>query len=180
MRAYKFFISTAVKLLVSATVLIMLQSCGFHLRGEIELPPEIHQLAIDDVTTTSQIAQELKIQLRRHDIKLLNNIEDAKLIIVIDGERNQRRVMTVSPEGQVQEFELMYTVNYSIQNKDNKEASIANQSLTIRRGLRFDETAVLGKTSEETRLQEDMVRAAAEQILRRLQKVSLGQTASSG
>ena len=179
MRAHNQFVSAGVRLLVSVAVVAVLQSCGFHLRGEIDLPPEIHKLAIDDVSTTSQIAPELRIQLRRQKIQLLNNIEDAKLVIVIDGEHNQRRVMTVSPEGQVQEFELMYVVNYSIHNKDNKEASISNQSLTIRRGLRFDETAVLGKTSEETRLQQDMVRAAAEQILRRLQKVSLGQTSSS-
>lgn len=168
------------RLLIGTALVVVLQSCGFHLRGEVELPPEIHQLAIDDVTTTSQIATELKIQLRRHDIKLLDNIDDAKLIIVIDRERHQRRVMTVSPEGQVQEFELIYLVNYSIHNKDNQEASISNQNLTIRRGLRFDETAVLGKTSEETRLQQDMVRAAAGQILRRLQRVSLGQTGKSG
>ena len=118
--------------------------------------------------------------MRRHDIKLLNNIEEAKLVIVIDREHHQRRVMTVSPEGQVQEFELIYTVNYSIHNKENQDASISNQVLTIRRGLRFDETEVLGKTSEETRLQQDMVNAAAGQILRRLQKVSLGRTSKSG
>ncbi|WP_455199829.1 LPS-assembly lipoprotein LptE [Kaarinaea lacus] len=173
------FITTVARLLVGAALLLVLQSCGFHLRGSVDLPPEIHQLAIDDVTTTSQIATELRIQLRRQDIRLLDNVDDAKLVIVIDAERHQRRVMTVSPEGQVQEFELIYIVNYAIHNKDNQEASISNQNLTIRRGLRFDETAVLGKTSEETRLQQDMVRAAAEQVLRRLQKVSTGQTAKS-
>ena len=165
--------------LICVVSVIFLQSCGFHLRGEIDLPPEIHQLAIDDVTTTSQIAPVLRIQLRRHDIKLLDNIDEAKLVIEIDSERQQRRVMTVSPEGQVQEFELMYIVNYSIHNIDNEKASISKQNLTIRRGLRFDETAVLGKTSEETRLQQDMVNAAAEQILRRLQKVSLGRVSNS-
>ena len=177
---HKPILMNGTRLLIGVALLVVLQSCGFHLRGAVDLPPEIHQLAIDDVTTTSQIAPELRIQLRRHDIKLLDNIDDAKLVIVIDKERHQRRVMTVSPEGQVQEFELIYIINYSIYNKGNQEASISNQNVTIRRGLRFDETAVLGKTSEETRLQQDMVRAAAEQILRRLQKVSTGQTVKSG
>ncbi len=158
----------------------LLQSCGFHLRGAIQLPDDIHQLAIDDVTTTSQIAQVIRIELRRHDIKVLKIVDDANYVIVIDNERFSRRVMTVSPQGQVQEFELIYTVSYSILNKQIEAASITGQSLSIRRGLRFDETAVLGKTSEETRLQEDMVSNAAEQILRRLQKVSLGETRNNG
>ena len=118
----------------------------------------------------------LKIELRRHDIRVLDNVEEAKYVVVIDREQFSRRVMTVSPEGQVQEFELIYTVFYSILNKENQAASINGQNLTVRRGLRFDQTAVLGKTSEETRLRQDMVSNAAEQILRRLQRVSIGKT----
>jgi outer membrane lipopolysaccharide assembly protein LptE/RlpB len=38
--------------------------------------------------------------------------------------------------------------------------------------LRFDETAVLGVTSEEIRLQQEMINSGAEQILRRLQNVA--------
>jgi len=179
MNTNKSFSTVCDRFLTCVVAVLFLQSCGFHLRGEIELPPEIHQLAIDDVTTTSQIGPVLRIQLRRLDIKVLENVDDAKLVIQIDKEAFQRRVMTVSPEGQVQEFELSYTVFYAIQNKDNQSASISNQSLTVRRGLRFDETAVLGKTSEETQLQKDMVDAAAEQILRRLQGVAIGLTAGS-
>ena len=179
MNTNKSFRTVRDRLLICVVAVLFLQSCGFHLRGEIDLPPEIHQLAIDDVTTTAQIGPVLRIQLRSLDIKVLENIDDAKLVIQIEKETFQRRVMTVSPEGQVQEFELSYTVSYAIQNKDNQGASLSNQSLTVRRGLRFDETAVLGKTSEETQLQRDMVNAAAEQILRRLRGVALGRTAAS-
>ncbi|WP_455220443.1 LPS-assembly lipoprotein LptE [Kaarinaea lacus] len=150
----------------------LLTACGFHLRGSFELPPGLEKIAIDDVTTTSDIVQVLKTQLRRHNITLLKKIEDAKLVIVIDKESYQRRVMTVSPEGKVQEFELIYTVNYSLLNQQNPQASVSNQVLSVKRDLRFDETAVLGVTSEESRLNGEMVNSAAEQILRRLQNVA--------
>jgi len=146
--------------------------CGFHLRGSFELPPGLEKIAIDDVTTTSDIAQVLKTQLRRHNITPLKKVEDAKLVIVIDKEAYSRRVLTVSPEGKVQEFELMYTVNYALLNQQNKQASVSNQLLSVKRDLRFDETAVLGVTSEESRLNREMVSSAAEQILRRLQNVA--------
>ncbi|MCI0504746.1 MAG: hypothetical protein L0Z73_01405, partial [Gammaproteobacteria bacterium] len=67
---------------------------------------------------------------------------------------------------------LIYTVAYSLLNKENPEATVANQVLSIKRDLRFDETAVLGVTSEEIRLQQEMINASSEQILRRLQNVA--------
>ncbi len=153
-------------------VIFLVTACGFHLRGSFELPPGLENIAIDDVSTTSDIAQVLKTQLRRHNITPQKKIEDAQLVIVIDKEAHQRRVMTVSPEGRVQEFELIYTVNYSLLNKQNPDVSVSGQNLTVKRDLRFDETAVLGVTSEEDRLKREMVNSAAEQILRRLQNIA--------
>lgn len=164
-------------LLLSAITILLLAGCGFHLRGSFELPPGLENIAIDDVSTTSDIAQVLKTQLRRHNITPLKKVDDANLIIVIDSEAHQRRVMTVSPEGRVQEFELMYTVSYSLLNKQNPQASVSDQRLVVKRDLRFDETAVLGVTSEEDRLKREMVNSAAEQILRRLQNVATAKPA---
>ncbi len=140
------------------------------------MPPGLENIAIDDVSTTSDIAQVLKTQLRRHNITPKSKVEDAKLVIVIDDELHQRRVMTVSPEGRVQEFELIYTVSYSLLNQLNSQASVSEQRLVVKRDLRFDETAVLGVTSEEERLKKEMVSSAAEQILRRLQNVAAAQS----
>jgi LPS-assembly lipoprotein len=153
-------------------VILMVMACGFHLRGSFELPPGLENIAIDDASTTSDLAQVLKTQLRRHSITPQKKIEEARLVIVIDKETHQHRVMTVSPEGRVQEFELIYTVNYSLLNKQNPEASVSGQNLIVKRDLRFDETAVLGVTSEEDRLKREMVNSAAEQILRRLQNIA--------
>ena len=151
-------------LLLSVTV----SSCGFHLRGNVELPPEIHSLAIEDTATGSELVPVVKLQLRRNGIKTLESTDQAKLILVIHGESSTRRVLTVSSAGQVQEFQLAFNVNYSIQNVADPSASLLRQELSITRDLRFSVDEVLGKTSEEARLKNDMVLAAAERILRRL------------
>lgn len=152
-------------------VVVMVTACGFHLRGSVDLPKNTDHLAIVDGETASEIATSLRIQLRRNGVEPLQNVDDARLVVDIQSEQFQRRVLTVSSAGQVQEFEITYLVNYSIINKDDSSASLINQSLSLRRDLRFDPNAVLGKTSEEVRLREDMLNAAAEQILRRLPKV---------
>ncbi len=151
-------------LLISVTV----SSCGFRLRGTVELPPEIHSLAIEDTVTGSELVPVVKLQLRRSGIKPLENSEQAKLVLIIHGESYNSRVLTVSSAGQVQEFQLSFNVDYSIQNVADPSASLMRQKLSISRDLRFSVDEVLGKASEEARLKNDMVLAAAERILRRL------------
>jgi len=145
-----------------------LAGCGFHLRGDVEMPPEARQLIVEDLPVGSEIAPVLELQLRRSGIKPLKDPQEAKLILAILGESYKRRVATVSSAGQVQEYELDYTVKYSIKNVDDIQASLMNQSITVTRDLRFNVTEVLGKSTEEARLKQDMIVAAVEQILRRL------------
>lgn len=157
-------------LLLVLLIVFDLSACGFRLRGTVELPPEVKQLAIEDSATGSQLLPVIKLQLRRNGIKPLEELEQARMILVIHSDAYKRRVLTVSSVGQVQEFELSYNVDYSIKNVADPEASLMRQQLSIKRDLRFSVDEVLGKATEEARLKEDMVRAASERILRRLPK----------
>jgi LPS-assembly lipoprotein len=159
-------------LLLCSLVLVTVSACGFHLRGAVELPPEIHSLALEDTSTGSGLVPVIKLQLRRSGIKPLASTEQAKLILTINGESYNRRVLTVSSVGQVQEFELSFNVDYSIQNVADPSASLMRQKLTVKRDLRFAVDEVLGKASEEARLKEDMLRDAAERILKRIPKAA--------
>lgn len=154
--------------LLCLLILLTVSACGFHLRGAVELPPEIKSLALEDTATGSELLPVIKLQLRRNGIQTLPDTEQAKLILTINGESYSRRVLTVSSVGQVQEFGLSFDVDYSIRNVADPGASLMRQKLSIKRDLRFSVDEVLGKSSEEARLKDDMLRAAAERILRRL------------
>lgn len=158
--------------LMLVVLAIELAGCGFRLRGDVDLPPEVKQLAIEDAATGTELVPVLNILLRRSGIKPLDNAENARLVLVIISESYKRRVLTVSSAGQVQEYELSYAVKYSIKNIDDNTVSLMNQKVSIKRDLRFSVTEVLGKSSEEARLKKDMINAAAEQILRRLPKAT--------
>lgn len=155
-------------LLILLMSLLSLSACGFRLRGAVELPPEVRQLAIEENIIGSQLVPVIKLQLRRKGIKPLDDKDQAKIVLIINTEAYQRRVLTVSSVGQVQEFELSYNVDYSIQNVNDPQSSLMRQKISIKRDLRFSVDEVLGKATEEARLREDMVLAAAERILRRL------------
>ncbi|MCL4315318.1 MAG: LPS assembly lipoprotein LptE, partial [Gammaproteobacteria bacterium] len=70
------------------------------------------------------------------------------------------------------EFELVYTVNFDVQDKDGK-ALTDRQTIRLTRDFVFDETQVLGKEAEESVLREGLRRDAAGQILRRVQALNI-------
>jgi len=169
-RRMRRYIKSASLIVLLYSQLLLLQSCGFHLRKWVELPPEVQQIAIQDIAIGSELAPVVQLHLRRSGIDTLPTEEGAKLILQVQGESYKRRVMTVSALGQVQEYELIYTVKYSINNVQHGDASIKDQSLVVKRDLRFNPNEILGTASEETRLKQEMIDSAVDQIIRRLPK----------
>lgn len=161
--------------LVFICLLLLIGSCGFKLRGQIELPPQFDVIYIDEDSKLSSISPALKSLLKQNKITIADKIESAKVIISVEGESYLRRILTVSSGGNVEEFELTYSVKYSVRQKLAESSTLKtllkSVSVNLKRDLRFDENAVLAKATEENELKEDMLRAASEQIIRRLYKL---------
>jgi len=163
------------RLVVVAVVIAMgLQACGFHLRKATEIPAEAKSVAIVDLPIGSEIASAVNLQLSYVGIDALAQDQGANLIFVVKDEKYKRRVLTVNAVGQVKEYELVYVVKYSIKNVRHAGASISNQTITIKRDMRFEPNEVLGSADEEARLRKEMIKIAAKQIIRRLPKAVSG------
>lgn len=161
------FFYTGIVLLLTAT---LLTGCGFHLRGSVQLPESVSSIYLQD-DTDSQIAPVLKQQLTDNGVNLVARAADARAVLILQGEQYQKRVLSVGGAGKVQEFLLQYTVHFSV--VDHKGvALLKQQTVTLEQDLRFDETAVLAKSSEEAQRKQDMLQDAVRQILRRIQSVS--------
>ena len=154
----------------SVVIVVSVQSCGFHLREATVIPAEAKSVGIKDLPIGSEIAPAINLQLTYIGIDALDQVQGANLIFVVNDEKYNRRVLTVNAVGQVKEYELVYVVKYSIKNVHHAGASINNQTITIKRDMRFEPNEVLGSADEESRLRKEMVSAAAQQIVRRLPK----------
>jgi len=163
--------------LMLAILPVFLQGCGFHLRGSVQLVSELSPLFVREPDAGSDIAPVLRGSLQANNVDVTTDGQAASAVLTIHQEDYHRRVLTVSSAGSVQEFELSYRVNYSLKDRDQR-ALLSNQWASLRRDLRFDATAVLGKSSEEAQLKRDMVDDAVQQILRRLQKLSVNEAAA--
>lgn len=146
-------------------MLLLLTSCGFHLRGSVALPPALSEIAVKDVSLNSDIAPELRQALENAGVRVSDS---AAMVLQLRAEKYDKRVLSVDSVGRALEYGLSYSVRFSL--KDEKGAMwIPEEPVTQTRDLRFDSTAVLGSANEETQLNTEMRRDAMFQILRQLQ-----------
>ncbi|MEE8380043.1 MAG: LPS assembly lipoprotein LptE [Gammaproteobacteria bacterium] len=145
--------------------LLLLTSCGFHLRGSVALPPALSEVAVKDVSLNSDIAPELRRALKNAGVRVSDS---AAMVLMVRAEKYAKRVLSVDSVGRALEYGLSYSVRFSL--KDEKGiAWISEESVIQTRDLRFDATAVLGTAREEAQLKTEMRRDAVSQILRQLQ-----------
>lgn len=152
-------------------LLLSLSACGFHLRGNVVMPASLSSIYVEDAHA-SRITPVLQQLLRSNDVELAPDAASAKAVLVINGERFERRVLSVGGTGKAQEFALQYTVQFSLLDQ-SQQIMLGQQHIQLERDLRFDETAVLAMSSQEAQRNQDMLQDAAQQILRRIQSVNV-------
>ena len=154
-------------LLVACSLSLFLQSCGFHLRGTINLPDSMKTVYVQN-SSGSGIAGELSRVMKSSGATVVNNPSEATAILVIHSAKQDRRVLSVSSTtARVQEYELSYFVDFSVVDPGGKEL-YPHKIVTLLRDYRFDENDVMGKGSEEGILRKEMEKEMALSILRRL------------
>jgi LPS-assembly lipoprotein len=105
--------------------------------------------------------------LKTNGVQVVQNAEDAELLLELLSESNQKRILSLSGGGLVREFELIYLLNFRV-----REASSPTwgpvQTLRGRRDFSYSDSALLGKAEEEARLNADMRADAIRELMRRL------------
>jgi len=99
-------------LLLPVLLSLVLSSCGFQLRGS--LPLEKYPAVYLQGDKHSELLQQLGAQLERNQVKLLESSDAKSAIFVLDSDSLQRRTLSLFPNGQVAEYELIYKVNYQL------------------------------------------------------------------
>jgi LPS-assembly lipoprotein len=154
--------------LLLVPLLVVLSACGFHLRGDVELPPVLQDTFIDSKDPYTGIARPLRNQLERSDVTVLETREQASAVLKIVAERSENRVLSVGSSGKATEYELFNEVIFSLSDAAGK-VLIKPQTVRMTRDLVFDETELLGKVSEADSIHREMLDSLARQILMRIQ-----------
>lgn len=157
------------KALATALFAVLLAGCGFHLQGAVALPEGVHEVYVATGDELSPFAVELRRALTRTGASLKQSASGADAVVRIRQERTGRRVLSVSARNTPQEFEVYYSVEFSI-DRGGKEV-LPLQRLDLSRYFSFDESRLLAKEREEALLREAMARDLADLVLRRLESL---------
>lgn len=142
---------------------MLIGGCGFHLRGAglTHLPV----MYIDGGNPNTGIRMDIERILRNSNAQIAPTRDQAEIVLQLTHENYQRRPLSISRQLLVQEYELIYTVEFQITDPTGKTYT-APQSITFTRDYSFSDTnQVLGKGNEEALLRQEMLYDASRQIL---------------
>ena len=156
----------ALEALLLAVLATLLGGCGFQLRSDPVVPPEMSRTYISTDDRYSLFYRMFRTQLESAGAELVDSPADATAEFAILSDETGQRVLSVSARNVPTEFEVYYTVYYTVRN--GEKVLLEPQIQTLTRDYTYDETRVLGKAREEELLRkaivEDLVRLVLVQV----------------
>ena len=125
------------------------------MRGASDLPPKMERTYIATEDRHSQFYQALRMELIQSDIEVVDSPADATAIFTIHHDVTRQRVLSVSARNVPTEYEVYYTVRYSVE--VGQESLLDLRTQTLVQDYTWDETLVLGKEQEQQQLRKAIV-----------------------
>lgn len=147
-----------------------LGGCGFELRREPEFL--FRSLALSGFRPGSPLAADLKRQLSRTTVLLLEDANRSEIVLEALRDAREKSVVVSTSAGQVREWQLRLNVDYLLRTPSG-ELLLPRTELRMTREMNYTESAALAKEQEEAQLYKAMQSDAVAQIMRRLAAVRL-------
>ncbi|QDD12498.1 hypothetical protein FIT62_05140 [Candidatus Methylopumilus rimovensis] len=149
---------------ITLFMLLMITSCGFHLRGMTEISFKTISLEGKELSFT----KNLKKTLASNKVAIILPTENPELRIELLSEESEKRILSLSGQGLVREFEIFYRVRYRIKTIDRETWSQEN-IIETRRDFTFSDSNLIGKEEEERQLNESMRNEAITNLFNQIQ-----------
>lgn len=156
--------------LASVALAVLLAGCGFHLQGVGALPSAMVRTYVTTDEPHSPFQQSLREVLRQRGAEVLAAPADGAAVLNITSDETGQRVLSVSARNIPREYEVYYSVTFSL--RVGEESLATNESLVVTRAYTFDETQVLAKAAEEQILRRALAEDLARRVLQRIQALS--------
>lgn len=124
---------------------------------------------LEAANPNTDMIKELRRSLEVNKVKLVDNAQQADLVLDIVSENPDKQILTLDNSGRVNEFELYYRV--SLRAYDLKQQEwIPAEVFTLRRDFPYDDNNVLAMEAAEDLLNQSMRTEMVQQIVRRLSR----------
>jgi len=155
------------KKFITLLTLLMITSCGFHLRGMTEISFKTVSLEGKELSFT----KNLKKTLTSNKVAIVLPTENPELRVELLSEESEKRILSLSGQGLVREFEIFYRVRYRVKTVDSETWSQEN-ILETRRDFTYSDSNLIGKEEEERQLNESMRNEAITNLFNQIQLIT--------
>jgi len=144
----------------------LLAGCGFHLEGRTPLPRPLSMTYVETQDPQTDFVQDLRKALIIAGAQVTDESARATAIIHVLQDSVTPRVLAVSPANLPREYEITYTVRFSV-TAGGKDL-LPPQEISLSRDYSFDEHVLLAKDNEEAILRGALARDLVGVVMRRL------------
>jgi LPS-assembly lipoprotein len=144
----------------------LLAGCGFQLRGDVELSARMQAPYLEATDRYTPFYGELKAALVGAGAALSPSSQSASAVVHIHRDETGRKILTISAQNTPEEYEVFYTVEYSVSAAGAE--ILPRQKLTLTRDYAYDDAAMLAKQHEEDDIRASLARDMASLVARRV------------
>jgi LPS-assembly lipoprotein len=157
------------EMLLIATLAI--SGCGFALRGAATLPEKLQTLYLESLDPGSDVLRETRRVLQNNRITLLESASADTYRLGLGVEENTERALSVNANARAGEYEL--TMSLPFQLRRGSEILLGPETLINSKVYLADPENAVAKNEEAQQIRSEMRRELAQQIIRRLQALTL-------
>lgn len=158
-----------------AALALLVTGCGFKLRGQAKLPPELASVYINTnrppAAPPTELARTLRQVLEANRVQVTTDPKAATATVSILSEDIRRRMIATNATGQTTEYTLTYFMDYTVTRPDGS-ALIPRNQLSLSRNLLYPEVQVLGLEEGDEIVLNSMRTDLSWAIVRRLEALA--------
>ena len=154
------------KVVCGSLAALLLAGCGFHLEGHAPLSSKFKVTYVEAKDRQSDFVQALRKVLLINGAQLSEDGDQATAVVHVTIDKAAQRVLSVSPDNLPREYELTYTVRFSVSAGDAD--LLTEQEVSTTREYSFNVNQLLAKGNEEDVLRQALARDLADVVMRRL------------
>ena len=162
---------TAGTLVVLSVAALAATGCGFQLRGNLDLPPELARVYVSGANR--DLVDGLSAALAQRGAEVAASVRDAAHIHLVEGDF-ARRVLTTDPRGRATAYTFRYRVTFRITTAGAADTATtdtspqATESIVLQRAFDYDPNRELQAEEEVRFLKTEMRREMLQRLLLRL------------
>ena len=136
--------------------MLAVSACGFRLAGSEPLPAVLARPYLSLKDPYTDFSREFEHQLKSAGAALQTVRANSTASIEVTKDLVEQRTLSVTSQNIPTEYELVYTVTFSVRGPDKQ--LLAPQTISLAKDYSFEENALLAKENEADALRQQMAR----------------------